>query len=162
MFSRSCVCTSLAPPSHLARLTSGCGRPPGARTAAIAPAERIDPLRSRPQPRGIAAQLHARPGLASAELGWNLSRQLGQMGTATSAPIMCSDLRDGPGLAHLLLSPVDPWQFGALPGALDLHETAVDGLDVHLNRYLPRELLRLAPQILGLRPNSVSLLCHNL
>ena len=71
---------------------------------------------------------------------------------------MCSDLRDGPGLAHLLLSPVDPWQFGALPGALDLHETAVDSLDVHLNRYLPRELLRLAPQILGLRPNSVSLL----
>ena len=43
---------------------------------------------------------------------------------------MCSDLRDGPGLAHLLLSPVDPWQFGALPGALDLHETAVDGLEV--------------------------------
>ena len=71
---------------------------------------------------------------------------------------MCSDLRDGPGLAHLLLSPVDPWQLGALPGALDLHETAVDGLDVHLNRYLPRELLRCAPQILGLRPNSVSLL----
>jgi len=75
---------------------------------------------------------------------------------------MCSDLRDGPGLAHLLLSPVDPWQFGALPGALDLHETAVDSLDVHLNRYLPRELLRLAPQILGLRPNSDKVTPHNL